>query len=101
MPILVRPDSILVTGDFIRDFEYDYLSNAEAVIYELADGHTASAAVYDKDANLLSEIRAERTGNRITVFYSQTDRSFTVKIAGTDITARAEAGTDSVIIDLT
>ena len=100
MPVLACPASILVYGDFTRDFEYDYLENAEAVIYELADGQSASAAVYDKNAVHLADIRAERSGNRITVSYTKTARSFTVKIAGTDIAVRAQAGTQSLTIDL-
>ena len=100
MPILARPASIIVKGNFLRDFEYDYLDSAEAVIYELSDGQSASTVVYDKEAVRLAEIKAKRYGNCITVCYTQTDRSFTVRIAGTDIAVRAEAGTESVRIEL-
>ena len=100
MPILARPSSILVYGNFERDFEYEYLDGAEVVIYELADGETASAAVYDKNAVHLADIRAERIGDRITVHYTKTDRSFTVKLAGTDLSVRAEAGSDTVVLAL-
>ncbi|MBQ9995210.1 MAG: alpha-xylosidase, partial [Clostridia bacterium] len=100
MPVLARPASILVYGNFVRDFEYDYLGEAEAVLYELADGQSARTAVYSKEAELLAEIRAERSGNRIAVSYTKTDRSFTVKVSGTDIAVRAEAGTDSLMIEL-
>ncbi|MGN1345174.1 MAG: alpha-xylosidase [Eubacteriales bacterium] len=100
MPVLARPASIIVYGNFVRDFEYDYLDGAEAVLYELADGQCASAVVYDKDAKRLAEIRAERCGNRITVRYTKTSCSFTVKISGTEISVRAEAGTESVQIEL-
>ncbi len=100
MPVLARPASILVYGNFVRDFEYDYLGEAEAVLYELADGQSARTAVYSKEAELLAEIRAERSGNRIAISYTKTDRSFTVKVSGTDIAVRAEAGTDSLMIEL-
>ncbi len=100
MPILARPNSIVTYGDFVRDFEYDYLANAEAVIYELSDGCEASTVVYDKDANKLCDIKAVRNGNTITVCYTKTDCDFTVKVSGTDIAVKCEAGTESVTIDL-
>ena len=100
MPILAKPNSIVVYGDFVRDFEYDYLNGAQAVIYELEDGKTASATVYDKEANKLCDITAERCGSEIKVSYTKTDCSFTVKLAGSDICTECKAGTDSVVIKL-
>lgn len=100
MPILARPNSIVTYGDFVRDFEYDYLANAEAVIYELGDGCEASTVIYDKEANKLCDIKATRCGNTVTVCYTKTDSDFTVKISGTDIAVKAEAGTESVTIEL-
>ncbi len=100
MPILARPNSIVTYGDFVRDFEYDYLANAEAVIYELGDGCEASTVIYDKEANKLCDIKAVRNGNTVTVSYTKTDRDFTVKISGTDIAVKAAAGTESVTIEL-
>ncbi len=100
MPILARPNSIVTYGDFVRDFEYDYLANAEAVIYELGDGCEASTVIYDKEANKLCDIKATRCGNTVTVCYTKTDSDFTVKISGTEIAVKAEAGTESVTIEL-
>ena len=100
MPILARPDSIVTYGDFVRDFEYDYLTNAEAVIYELSDGNEATTVIYDKDANKICDIKAIRCGNTVTVSYTKTDSDFTVKISGTDIAIKCKAGTESVTIEL-
>jgi alpha-D-xyloside xylohydrolase len=100
MPLLAKPNSIVVYGDFVRDFEYDYLSGAQAVIYELEDSKTASATVYDKDANKLCDITATRCGDEIKVSYTKTDCSFTVKLAGSDSCTECKAGTDSVVIRL-
>ena len=100
MPILARPNSIVTYGDFVRDFEYDYLANAEAVIYELGDGCEASTVIYDKEANKLCDIKAVRNGNTVTVSYTKTDRDFTVKISGTDVAVKCEAGTEAVTIEL-
>ena len=100
MPVLARPDSIVTYGNFVRDFEYDYLENAEVVIYELADGNTATTAIYDTDANWLCDITAQRNGNTVTVNYTKATCDFTVKIAGTDISVKAEKGTESLVIEL-
>ncbi len=100
MPILARPNSIVTYGDFVRDFEYDYLTNAEAVIYELSDGCEASTVIYDKEANKLCDIKATRCGNTITVCYTKTDSDFIVKVSGTDIAVKCEAGTETVTIEL-
>ena len=100
MPILARPDSIVTYGDFVRDFEYDYLTNAEVVIYELSDGNEATTVIYDKDANKICDIKAIRCGNTVTVSYTKTDSDFTVKISGTDIAIKCKAGTESVTIEL-
>ena len=82
MPVLARPDSIIVYGDFKRDVVYDYVQDAEAVIYGLADGHTAQAKVYDSEAQLAVTITAKRTGGKITVTCTPTDKTFTVTVFG-------------------
>lgn len=100
MPALARPNSIITYGDFTRDFEYDYLENATATIYELSDGCEATATVYDKDANKVCDIKAVRSGNTITVYYTKTDKNFHICISGTDKNVLAAAGTEEVTIKL-
>ena len=82
MPVLAAPDSIIVYGDFQRDVVYDYVQDAEAVIYNLADGHTAQAKVYDSEAELAVTITAKRTGDAVTVTCTPTDKTFTVTVFG-------------------
>jgi alpha-D-xyloside xylohydrolase len=77
---------------------YDYLQDAEAVIYGLEDGKTASAVVYDTESNKLTEIMAVRKGNVIDVTYDATDKSFKVTAQGK--TVDAAAGTTNVQITL-
>ena len=43
MPILARPNSIIVYGSFSKNFVYDYLQDATVTIYHLEDGKTAAA----------------------------------------------------------
>ncbi len=98
MPTLARPNSIVVYGNFARDFEYDYLEDATATVYELDDGCEASCVVYDKEANKLCDIKATRIGNKVTVTYTKTDKSFNIKVG--DKVIKAEAGTEQVVIEL-
>lgn len=101
MPILARPNSIVTFGEFAtNNVVYDYLSGAEATIYNLEDGKTATASIYDSEANKLTDITATRNGNVIEVSYAATDKTFTVAVAGTDKKATAAAGSTSVSITL-
>lgn len=101
MPILARPNSIITLGEFAtNNVVYDYLNNAEATIYSLEDGKTATATIYDSEANKLTDITATRSGNVIEVTYAATDKSFTVAVAGTEKKATAAAGSTSVSITL-
>ncbi len=97
-PILVRPNSIITFGDFDMDVVYDYLDNAEAVIYGLEDGKTAETVIYDSESNKITDITATRNGNVITVSYAATDKNFKVTVYGK--TAEAKAGTTSVEINI-
>jgi len=88
---------LVVYGDFKKDIEYDYLENAEIVIYELEDGKTASAVVYDTEANKVFEITAARKGSKIELSFTETDKSFTVKVSGTDKSVKVTGGSNAVI----
>lgn len=83
-PVLARPGSIIVYGDFGKtgadSVEYDYLDNAEAVIYGLEDGMTAEAKIYNTEAECVNCIRAVRKENRVTVTCLPYEKKFTVKI---------------------
>ena len=101
MPALARPNSIIAYGDFKGDVEYDYLDNAEFVIYELEDGKTASAKIYDTEANQVFELTATRKGSMIECEYTATDKSFTIKVANTDKSvAVSPSYAGKVMIDL-
>lgn len=97
-PILVRPNSIITFGNFDMNVVYDYLDNAEAVIYGLEDGKTAETVIYDSESNKITDISATRNGNVITVSYAATDKNFKATAYGK--TAEAKAGTTSLEINL-
>lgn len=101
MPILARPNSIVTFGEFAtNNVVYDYLNNAEATIYNLEDGKTATATIFDSETNKLTDITATRNGNVIDVTYAPTDKTFMVVVAGTDKKVTAAAGTTSISIPL-
>ena len=99
MPVLARPNSIITYGAFQSDFEYDYLTDATVTIYQLSDGASAQTSVYDKEANKLMDLTAERAGNTITVTYTKTTQTFKIAVAGTDKCVTAD-GSGSVTITL-
>ncbi len=84
MPALAKPNSIIAYGNFVNDVEYDYLDGTEFVIYQLEDGKTANAVIYNTEAEKVFELTASRTGNTIECEYSETSSAFKIKIANTD-----------------
>lgn len=104
MPILARPNSIVAYGVFGENGQnnvvYDYLDNAELVIYALEDGRTATASIYNSEAEKLTDVTAVRKGNVIEVNYTACDKNFKLRVAGTEQTAEANAGSTSVTINL-
>ena len=53
----------------------------EIVIYGLDDGNSAETKVYNKDAELAADIKAERSGSKIYLTVSGTDKPFTARSA--------------------
>lgn len=94
-PILARPNSIVTYGNFDAEDKmtvvYDYLQDAEAVVYGLEDGKTAQAAIFDSESNKITDITATRNGNVITVSYAATDKSFKVTAEGKTVEAKASS----------
>ncbi|MFT3951332.1 MAG: alpha-xylosidase [Oscillospiraceae bacterium] len=97
IPALARPNSIICYGDFKKDFEYDYVNGAEFVIYELTDGKSACVSVYDKEAKKAIDLTASRTGNVISVSFTETTASFTVTVANTGKSVTVNGGSTAVI----
>lgn len=100
IPALARPNSIITYGNFERDVVYDYVKDANAVIYELEDGKEASAAVYDSEANKVLELTAKRTGNKIEISLTPAPADFTVSVSNTDKSVQIKAGATSAVIEL-
>ena len=97
LPCLAKPNSIIAFGDFKRGFEYDYLENAEFVIYQPDEGIEISAPIYGTDANKVFELNAVRRGNTVEVTFPKTEKPFTVKLAGGE-SVSVTAGTEKITL---
>lgn len=100
MPLLARPNSIVTYGDFVNDFEYDYVANANAVIYELEDGKSASTVIYDKEAKRVLELTATRSGSTVSVEMTPAPADFTISISSTDKSVKVSKGDTKAVIEL-
>jgi alpha-D-xyloside xylohydrolase len=67
MPILAKPNSILAFGAFARNFEYDYLTDTEFVIYNLAEGKSATCTIYNTEAEKVLELTAFKKNDQIKI----------------------------------
>ena len=83
LPLLAREGSIIAYGDFRGNFEYDYLDGCEFVIYNLRDGETASASIYDADGKCIFTLTARRDGDVVTWESTPTERRFSVRVVFT------------------
>ena len=97
MPLYVKPNSILVLGDFDTDVVYDYMQNATVLVCGVADGKTASCDIYHAEGGKRLTITAERKGNTITVCYPASCADFRIVIAGTTYDVQADASGKTVI----
>ncbi len=84
MPIYAKPNSIITYGQFTDNAVYDYVQNAQAVIYGLEDGACARAVLYDCKGTPQVTIEARKCGDTVTITASPTNHTFTVSLAGTE-----------------
>ena len=98
MPILARPNSIITYGQFEKDVVYDYAQDANAVIYGLEDGKTAATTIWDSNGKPVVSIRAKRCGDTIRLAASETDKTFTVSLAGTNRSAAMGGGITEALL---
>lgn len=99
LPCLAKPNSIVTFGNFENGFEYDYLQNAEFVIYQPEEGKEITAAIYDNDAKKVFELKAVRHGGAVEVTFSKTEKPFSVKVAGGE-SVPVSIGTTNVTISI-
>lgn len=97
MPIYVKPNSIIVLGDFKTDACYDYLDNAEVLICGMEDGDSTACTLYKAEGGADITLTAKREGQRITVTYPAEKRAFRITVAGTGKTVTANPDGETVI----
>ena len=99
LPCLAKPNSIIAYGAFENNFEYDYLNNAEIVIYELENGKTASCVIYDTDSNKVLDLTAENKNDKIEVTFTKNASPFKVTVFGGK-TDEVPANSEKIEIEL-
>lgn len=82
LPCLAKPNSIIAYGAFEKNFEYDYLNNAEIVIYELENGKSASCTIYDTDSNKVLELTAVNNNGTVDVTFTKNASPFKITVSG-------------------
>ncbi len=82
IPLYVRPGTILPLGETDDRAVYDYEKNLTILLYEPADGFSASREIVDRRGDVAFEIEASRTGNRLTVSFSKIPEGAKLLIPG-------------------
>lgn len=114
MPILARPNTILVTGNFNAKPIYSYMENATITLFEIADAKELSADIYSADLKSIAIVKVLKQDKRLTIsiegFYGQTRlvlaNVFRIASCSSGIPQLNEWGslimmdTDSIVIDL-
>lgn len=67
LPLLVKPNTLLAEGNVDNQAEYDYADGVTLHVFELAEGAQAQTAIYTKDGDLISEVKASRQDNTLTI----------------------------------
>jgi alpha-D-xyloside xylohydrolase len=85
VPLLVRPNTLLVLGASTDRPDYDYGATPTLVLYALEDGERVSAIVPTLSGETDFSVRASRQGNTISLVRSGNARAFVFKVSGTTI----------------
>ncbi|MDQ0338582.1 alpha-D-xyloside xylohydrolase [Caldalkalibacillus uzonensis] len=67
LPLFVRENTILPIGNSVSAADYDYADHITFQIYELQNGQTASATVYNTKGKKELEVTAKREGSTIKI----------------------------------
>ena len=101
MPTLAKPNCRLPYGCFDKTVVYDHLEGTNFVIYEMEDGKSASAPIYDEKADKVFELTAARSGNKIELSWNKTDAAFSVEVSNTGKKLSIAPGADGkAVIEL-
>jgi len=82
LPLLVKPNSIVVTGSVDNRPDYDFENGPTIEIYGLEDGKTASAEVVTRTGKMAGHVTATRHGQNISLRVDGGITGWNVKILG-------------------
>lgn len=85
LPLMVRPGSILAIGPNDQRPDYDYSEDVCFALSDFEDGVSAETFVTDVKGNVIRTVRAERSGQRITVSVDGGSENWTAKLLGRDV----------------
>ena len=80
MPLLAREGRIIAWGNFERNFDYDYLDGTVFRVYNLPEGKTAEARIYDGEGREYFVLTAKNEGGVVTWTSTPTDKRFGVEV---------------------
>ncbi len=99
VPLLVRPNTLLVLGSSDGRPDYDYGATPSLVLYALEDGSSASAVVPTLSGDTDFSVTATRRGTTISLARSGTARAFQFKVSGTNIDQTIEGGHQEITLE--
>jgi alpha-D-xyloside xylohydrolase len=82
LPLFVRPGTILPLGTQDLRPDYDFGDGTTFRLYELADGVTATRAIYGADGGEVGRVTAQRAGRAIEVCAEGGLRNWSVQLMG-------------------
>ncbi len=82
VPLMVRPNTLLVTGSQDDRPDYDLTTSLTVSLYELEDGATASCLIVDSRGIHKASIEARRSGSLIRISTSAVLENWTVRLVG-------------------
>jgi len=96
LPLLVRPNSVIVVGNHDTRPDYDYAADFTLRVYQMADGATANAVIPAVDGSALVTFSTERTGETLTITWKGSPLRWQVLMAGIPtVTSVAGGSADS------
>lgn len=98
LPLLVRPNSLIALGSNNQRPDYDYADNVSLHLFELEEGATAQAVIYDLKGNVDLTVEATRKDGKIHVRAEQVSKPWHVVLRGIGQVASVE-GAASVVTE--
>lgn len=80
LPLYARPNSIIVQGADHSRPDYDYAQDAQIAIYQLEDGKSAAANIYNVSGAVEVNVQATRAQNTISITVAGSGKPFSIRV---------------------